>query len=141
MRKASHVLGMVGGCLALVSAGFRILGGVLMAVGGPVVFREFAGYFSRLTFDNIPSGFMQSMAAGIGGIVFVFLGVVSVASGVLGLAGAAAVAKNNVRAGVLMLVGAGLCMMTGGGPVLLLLLLGGIFALVKEKKPGDQAPQ
>lgn len=140
MRKASHVLGLVGGCLGLVGAFFYVLGGIFLLAGGGYLIKEITqmlGSFARM--PNFPFDWLSGSLIGFGGVLIVFLGIMYAASGILGVIGARSVETNNVKAGVLMLVGAGLSLITGFGFIpMVLLLLGGIFALVKEKTP--QAP-
>jgi hypothetical protein len=139
MRKASSVLGIVGGALALACAAIGIVGGVLLTAFAPDFFQNFSGFF-RNDFmpGNMPS--FMGFAWQAGGIVIIVVSVMMLAVGVLALMGGNLVKKNNVKAGVLMLVGGGISMFTGYGWVITVLcVLGGIFALVKEKSP-DNAP-
>ena len=125
--------------MALAGAFFAMLGGVFMMVSGPHLFSELAAFFSRISSADIPFTFSQGFA-GWGGIAAFFTGMVGVAVGILGLIGATSVTKNSQKAGVLMIVAAGLRMLTGGGIVFVLLLLGGIFALIKEKPQAAEPP-
>ncbi len=138
MRKVSKVLGIVGGVLSLVMGVLCILGGVLLMTFGSGIMTDIIQHFSKInTFDT--PGFIFDFSAQISGVVMIFVGFFSAASGVLGLIGGTMVLKNNVTAGVLMIVAAGIGLLLSGGWIAtILLILGGIFALVKEKQP--QAP-
>lgn len=137
MRKASHVLGLVGGCLALVCACLYVLGGIFLLAGGGNFINEII-HMTR-GFANVPRfpfDWLGGSLVGFGAVIIIFLGIMHVASGILGVVGARSIEKNNIQAGVLMLVGAGLSLLSGFGFIpMVLLLLGGIFALVKEKTP------
>jgi len=137
MRKASYVLGMVGGCLALVGAVLYIVGGLFIVFTGTLFFDEIMAIINN--FVNLPGGstnWINTFVIGMGGVLIVVLGVLCAVAGILGLVGARKIEKNNVKAGVLMLVAAGLSLIAGFGFFLMILfLLGGIFALVKEKSP------
>lgn len=135
MRKASRVLGIIGGCLALVVAFICLLGGLFLLLGGEYLFTEITNLVNHATRIDGPWNWMNFGFIGtIGGIFILFGAALATAAGILGLIGASSVEKNNTKAGVLMLVSAGLCLLTGiGFYVMILLLLGGIFALVKEK--------
>lgn len=142
MRKASHVLGLVGGCLALVCAFLYVLGGIFLLAGGGNFINEIlrmAGGFGRV--PRFPFDWLRGSLVGFGAIIIIFLGIMHAASGILGVIGARSIEKNNIQAGVLMLVGAGLSLLSGIGFIpMVLLLLGGIFALVKEKTPLSPPP-
>ncbi len=135
MRKASSVLGIVGGALALACAAVGIIGGTLLTVFAPNLFQNFSGFMTK---DFIPGHMPDFMgfAWQAGGIVLLVVSAMMIAVGVLALIGGNMVKKNNVKAGVLMLVAGGISMFTGYGWVITVLcVLGGIFALVKEKAP------
>lgn len=140
MRKASRILGIIGGCLALVVAFFMLLGGIFMLIGGEFLFAEIGRVVNHATrFADGPWNWMSYGFLGTIGGIFMFFGfALATAAGILGLVGATSVETNNTKAGVLMLVGAGLSLLTGiGFYTMVLLLLGGIFALVKEKPSQD----
>jgi hypothetical protein len=138
MKKASHILGIIGGVLALVGAVGCIIFGLLIAVFAPGLAGFISGFMTGSE-AQLPSLF--SMFSQIGGIAIIIAGVVMVAIGVLALLGAKNVNINNTKAGVLMLVAGGLSLCTGWGWVITVLcVLGGVFALVKEKAPGIAPP-
>lgn len=137
MRKASYVLGIVGGCLALIIAFVSLISGLFILMGGQAIFSEITSFLNQVTRMNYgPWNFLSGNFIGwIGGLMVLYVCAMSLSAGILGLIGAVSVNKNNVKAGVLMLVGAGLCFITPaiGFIPMVLLILGGIFALVKEK--------
>jgi hypothetical protein len=137
MKKASHILGLIGGILALVAAGACIIVGLLIAVLAPGLAGLISGFVHGPEIQ-LPSLF--GLFSQIGGIAIIIVGLVSTAIGVLALVGAKNVDTNSTKAGVLMLVAGGLALFTSiGWPITVLCVLGGIFALVKEKTP-DCAP-
>ena len=137
MKKASHILGLIGGVLALVCAAACIIVGLLIVLFAPSLAGFIAGFLHGPE-ANLPGLF--GMFTQIGGAALIIAGLIMAAAGVLALVGAHHVGKRNVKAGVLMLVAAGLSLITGYGWVITVLcVLGGVFALVKEKTPA--APQ
>ncbi len=140
MKKASYVLGIIGGCLAVISALLCLALGLFLLLGSQAFFSELFSFINEVAIHNVPFNFIDGNFVGvISGVFVLFTAVISLAAGVLGLIGAVSVNKNNVKAGVLMIVGAGLCLITPviGFFPMALLLLGGIFALVKEKPEQD----
>jgi len=101
-----------------------------------------AGFFSGVMHGpNAPIPSLFSLFSAIGGIAVIIVGLVMVAIGVLSLVGAKNVNLNNTKAGVLMLVAGGLALFTDIGWIITVLcVLGGIFALVKDKAPGCVPP-
>ncbi len=131
MRTASLVLGIVGGCIALVIALFVIFGGVVFSTVVPSIDNsEFYTEYDDVEYDR------ESMetSSKIAGTVFIVMGSILFVSAILGIVGGIFVKKKNVLAGIFMLVGAAISIFTlWGFMASLLLLLGGIFALVKER--------
>jgi hypothetical protein len=113
MKTASMVLGIVGGALSL-------LGAVYLAVFGTMIFSTLENMTGSLNvgervFDIVKTIYtIMSIPMGIGGI--------------LGLIGGIIVKKKNTAGGVLMIIGTVLTFS-------MLMLLGAIFAFVKEKQP------
>ena len=137
MKKASHILGLIGGVLALVCAAACMVIGLLIVLFAPALAGVIASFLHGPE-ANLPGLF--GLFTQIGGIAVIIAGLAMAAVGVLALVGARHVGRNNVKAGVLMLVAAGLSLLTGYGWVITVLcVLGGVFALVKEKAP--DAPQ
>lgn len=134
MKKASSVLGIVGGALSLFMALLCVVGGiVLMAMNSSAIWD-----FVRRFDVNVPffGNNMFDWSLDIAGIAVIIFGLLKAACGVLGLVGGTMVPKNNVTAGVLMIVAAGVSLViTGGFFSMVLFTLGGIFALIKEKPP------
>ena len=136
MKKASVILGIIGGVIAI------LIG--LVAVGGGVMFRtvmpeimeteEFAEAYNEqlegYSGEVMDAESMFNMA----GSVYTGFGIFIIVAGIFGIVGGALVKKNNIVAGVLMLVGAALSLFSVVGFLaFLLMLLGGIFAFIKEK--------
>lgn len=140
MRKASKVLGIVGGAVSLLFALLCIIGGIVFMATDTSIFTDL---FDNMYMDmGFASNMFMNWTAGILGIVLIVFGVLNVVGGVLGLVGGLMVNKKNVTAGVLMIVSAGLSLLlTGNWLTMILCTLGGIFALVKEKPPVPQLPQ
>lgn len=140
MRKASKVLGIVGGAVSLLAALLCIIGGIIFMTTDTGMF---ADLFDNMYMDmGFASNMIMSWTAGILGIVLIVIGVLNAVGGVLGLVGGLMVDKKNVTAGVLMIVSAGLSLLLSGNWLTMILCtLGGIFALVKEKPPVPPLPQ
>lgn len=140
MRKASMVLGIVGGGLSLLAALLFIIGGIVFMATDPSLFENL---FDNMYMDmDYIAGFIFNMTGNIIGVVFIVFGVIKAVCGVLGLVGGLSVKNKNVTAGVLMIVAAGLSLLLSGGWITMILFtLGGIFALVKEKPPVVTPPQ
>ncbi len=134
MRKASSILGIVGGALSLFVALLFVVGGILLMALNTNGIWDFVRHFDV----NIPyfGDQIYNWIPGFTGIVVIIVGILKAACGALGLVGGTMVKKNNVTAGVLMIVAAGVSLViTGGFFSMVLFTLGGIFALVKEKPP------
>ncbi len=125
MRKASMVLGIVGGALSLLGALSMIILGAFM--------NSDQGFFSGIL-NRVYSDFFN-ISGDFWGILFLVIGVAELVCGVLGLIGGLKVNKNNVTAGVLMIVSAGISLLMSAWLSMILFALGGIFALIKEKPP------
>jgi len=129
MKNTSMVLGIIGGGIAILFGLFLMFGGMM--------------YLNTSTWQNIynaSEGLRNSISeseyiqlATTGGAVFLGFGIASVIAGALGLIGGIIVKKNNVAAGVIMLIAAGLSVLVFFNVVsMILFILGGIFALKKE---------
>lgn len=140
MRKASKVLGIVGGAVSLLFALLCIIGGIVFMATDTSIFTEL---FDNMYMDmGFASGMIMNWTASILGVVLIVIGVLNAVGGVLGLVGGLMVDKKNVTAGVLMIVSAGLSLLLSGNWLTMILCtLGGIFALVKEKPPVPPLPQ
>lgn len=134
MRKASSVLGIIGGAWSLLMALLCVIGGIVMMALNSNGIWDFVRHFDI----NIPffGDQLFDWSIDIFGIIVIIVGILNAGCGVLGLIGGTMVKKNNVTAGVLMIVAAGLSLIiTGNFFAMVLFTLGGIFALVKEKPP------
>ena len=132
MKKASSILGIVGGALSLFGALLCVVGGILiMCLNSSGIWN-----FVRRFDVDIPffGAGLFDWSLNIVGIVVIIFGMLKAGCGVLGLIGGTMVKKNTVTAGVLMIVAAGVSLvLTGGFFSMVLFTLGGIFALIKEK--------
>lgn len=136
MRTASMVLGIVGGCIALVIALFVIFGGIVfMTFIQNFESSEFYSDFeSDNDFDN-SFNFNEEESSRFGGTIFLVMGSVLFVCGVLGIVGGILVKKRNILSGIFMIISAAVFFFTFWGIIAaILLLLGGIFALVNESK-------
>lgn len=142
MRKASKVLGIVGGAVSLLFALLCIIGGIVFMATDTSFFTEL---FDNMYIDmdmGFASNMIMNWTASILGIMLIVVGVLNAVGGVLGLVGGLMVDKKNVTAGVLMIVSAGISLLLSGNWLTMILCtLGGIFALVKEKPPVPPIPQ
>ena len=163
MKTASMVLGIVSGVIAIIFGLALILGSViLMNMGNwdevaeewnstyvdgqdwQEAIDDFIGEWEnsdnggwRFRF-NIPRGMLPGQiiywAFSTGGIIVLFGGIVSTIGGIVGLIGGCIVKRKNVAAGVMMIVAAVLCFIGLFNVVsMLMFVLGGIFALVRER--------
>ena len=123
------VLGIIGGVLAILLALLFIAGGVFFSQAFPALMESNMDYEMdsdyNYSFDNDDFEGLDLV-----GYIYGGLGIVVLIGGVLGLVGGLLVNKNNVLAGVLMLIGG--VMIIYLVLLFILLLLGGIFALVKD---------
>ena len=131
MKKASKVLGIIGGVLGVIigiilsvyGALFVIIGNVASSPGDDVN-----------ALENLFSVLGGAMFYGYG-ITCLILGLIGIAGAVLGFVGASKVKKRHILAGVLLLVAAVLSISTAIGIIAtVLFILAGIFALLREKK-------
>ena len=118
MRKASMVMGIIGGALAL-------LFGLLYIFGSSLFFsvNSWGG-------DNFEAFSPQNASASIGGTVFLVIGICMLIGGVLGFIGGLIVRRKNVAGGVLMIVAAVLGINLFS---LVLFVLGAVFALMRDR--------
>ncbi len=121
MKTASMVLGIVGGAIAIIT-------GLLYAFGLSAFLGGFFEGFARSS-DSFDFSYLSNLY----NTLFIVFGIVCTLSGVLGLIGGIIVKKHNIAAGVMMIVAAVMSIS------FILFLLGGIFALMKEKP--QYAPQ
>jgi len=134
MRKASKVLGFIGGIMAVV---FAI---IIMLLFG-FLFAFAAEDADTVYYHGYEMGYFQDSAVS-GGLFGFIVGFIPLVGGVLGIIGAAIVNEKNVAVGVSMLIGCFLILITPLGYIsFVLLLLGGVFALMKEPKQSDTPQQ
>lgn len=146
MRTASMVLGLVGGCIALILAILFVVGGLMLTSILPDVFDsdlfdELEAYeeFEDAVDMDLAEETMD-FAFNIGGSFLWIYAALLVISAVAGIVGGIIVKKKNVAAGVVMLVGGVLTLITIWGILSgLLLIAAGILALVKDKNAGEPA--
>jgi hypothetical protein len=144
MKTAARVLGIVGGALAIIICIWTIAGIAIADgfVNQSNIINEAINEAQESIqdqdipeLDSLPSALPNlitgSYNLGIG--LAITFGILGLIGGVLGLIGGILVPKNNVLAGVFMLVGGVLTF--SGCITFILLVLGGIFALVKGKEP------
>jgi len=128
MRKASMVLGIVGGVVAILVALFAILGGVLFSTVNTTLFEE---NIDEESYSIDIEDYRQQSK--VGSIVFIVIGSIIFIAGLLGIIGGIIVKKNNIAAGVMMLIGRVITLIAIWAILAFIpLLLGGIFALVKD---------
>lgn len=141
MRTASMVLGIVGGVLAVIFAIVFIIGGAFVSNVGSAL-DSLANELENQGWeveDNGVSGMVDATAGAVGFGLW-GVGILSIIGAVLAFIGAAKVKKSNVVAGVLMLVASVPSFFTGLGVIAsILLIIGGILALVPESKQNVQA--
>ncbi len=144
MKTASLVLGIIGAAFAIIAAIVFLAGGAFMGAASSVVsnmdeqlgdiIAESSDGDVTVNIDLDGLDEVTSVAAGAVSVwAYVWCGL-SVVGAVLGIIGAVKVKKNNVTAGVLMLVAAVPSFFTGIGIIAsILFIIGGILALVSGK--------
>jgi len=150
MRTASLVLGIVGGILAIIFGivSLVIAGTADIFVPDSIYYDDFMNEFDDaleqygdeygfdFKFDYNYDWNDAAQAAARAGIIYMYIaGSLGIIGGILGIIGGAIVRKKNVLAGVFMFIGCVLSSLSGWGlfggiP----LLVGGILALVKDKR-------
>ena len=129
MRKASMVLGIIGGAICILYILFLILIVCFSTLAVPFPTGESAWGGGGMNVDT--AGWLTQV------IPIIALGILLLVGG-LGLAGGIIVKKRNVLGGVFMLVASVFGIVTCVS--FILLLLGGIFALVKERPSAELLP-
>ncbi len=142
MRKASMILGIIGGVVAILVALLAISGGVFFNTAYPEIMDKLESEGAYTVELEQAAGFEEGTR--LAGQLFMGIGYVILAAGVMGLIGGIVVNKNNILAGVLMLISSVVTLFTVWAILsFILFLLGGIFALVKDSsdvQPSVQAP-
>ncbi len=154
MRKASMVLGIVGGTIGLLFAVLLIFGGLAYINLAPHNITLYPhdvpnswdvltdNDFDVFAFDGLNDFFddfyYETLITdrAVMGTVFMVLGVCTAIAGVLGLVGGLIVKKKNVAAGVLMIIAAVLSFFNIISMVLF--VLGGVFALMRDRSKQQQ---
>lgn len=137
MRKTSFGLGLAGGILGVIQG----IGGLLSSLF--INWFDFPFGNGNRFFDIFDkSDFVFDRFADFGGNLWLFMlpgALCLLAAGILGIIGSTLVSKNNKTAGVLMLVGGGLCVIGNFHTITAgLLIAAGILALVKPKQQPTQ---
>ncbi len=146
MRKASMVLGLIGGILAILIALLLFAGGAFISQMAPSLMEsEFNSEYAELSseypeLNGANADIDMDTAVNMVGYVFAGIGGLILVAGILGVVGAVVVKKSNVLAGVLMILGGILALISIYGFIsFILLLLGGIFALVRDNSANQPA--
>ncbi len=167
MRTASLVLGIVGGIIAILYGLILILGGSILMSSNlwENAYDEWSSsgnwsgsldswdtngdwgdggweYHYHVDMpEDVPEWVFTDVIPMGGGIV-IGGGILAAVAGIVGIIGGSMAKKRNVAAGIMMIVAGALCMVAFFNFVsLVMLVLGGIFALIKEKqKPAAQYP-
>ncbi len=131
MRKASMILGIIGGVAAILVGLLAISGGVFFNNAYPEIMDEIESEGAYPVELEQAAGFEAGTK--LAGQLFMGIGYVILAAGVMGLIGGIVVNKNNIIAGVLMLISSVVTFFTVWAILsFILFLLGGIFALIKD---------
>lgn len=138
MRKVSFGLGLAGGILGVIQG----IGGLLTTLF--INWFDFPFDHSNRFFDVFDkSDFVFDRVIDFGEKFWIYMlpsSLALIAAGILGIIGSTLVSKNNKTAGVLMLVGGGLCVIGNFHTLVAgLLIAAGILALVKPKQQPTQA--
>lgn len=122
MRKASMILGIVGGVIAVLISLFLIF--VVSPKAPQILSSQNFSYYSQ----TIPMDEFVKIVQDI----YTALGITGIIGGVLGFVGGILVKRKNVIAGVLMIIGTLLSCINP------LILVGAILAFIREKHPSQQ---
>jgi amino acid transporter len=153
------VMGIVGGAIALIVAVLLFLGSVAVTNLAPWNNTYEYNYdydydddFSHWDDDNEFSSWdddfkqdlmfeSQDVAKNVAGTMFLVPGIIAAVAGIMGLVGGIIVKKKNVAAGVLMIIAAVLSLFSFFNIVsMVLFILGGVFALMRERQNPVYAP-
>ena len=140
MYKSEYTLGLVASILNAIAAALLLIGLLFT-----LIFAGTAERFIDFFRWNIHMPFLVhdvlGLATGIAALVIGICFVLSAAASIVGFVGASQLNKNDRNGGVLLLVAAGLSLLSALGFVtMILLLIGGVIALSK-KEPISQQPQ
>jgi len=126
MRKASMILGIIGGIIAIIIA--------LFVIGGGIIFRNMPELMQNAQNTRIAERAVDiGMRYNLAGNLFIIVGVVIILAGVTGIVGGAMVKEHNTAGGIMMLTAGFVSLITGWAAIaFILLLIGGIFAFVKD---------
>ena len=138
MKTASVILGIIGGVLAILCALFIFFGSLFFSgVLAKIENSENLGVYHDDKYDlneEISDSDTSGIFKGLGAFTGIYGSFVLLA-GVLGAVGAIYVNMKNKMAGIFMLVGGAIMFITiWGFFIAVMLFLGGIFALIQEKK-------
>ncbi len=153
MKTASLVLGIIGGALAIIFGIIFIVSGLavnslfgttdaldntLDQLSDQLEADGLAIDSSDIDLSNVDDAYNAAIGTGITMIYVV--GILSIVGAVLGIVGGAMVKKNNIVAGILMLVAAVPSFFTGLGIIAsIVFIIGGILALVSGKTAAPAA--
>ena len=126
MRKASMILGIIGGIIAIIIA--------LFVIGGGIFFRNVPELIQNAQNTRIVERAADmGMRYNLAGSWLIIIGVVIILAGVTGIVGGAMVKEHNTAGGIMMLTAGFVSLITGWAAIaFVLLLIGGIFAFVKD---------
>jgi predicted PurR-regulated permease PerM len=127
MRNASMVLGIVGGAISILLGFFLVLCGLMVMYTSTLEYTNATS--ERMSLEESESQDIEPIIKTIGAI-YLGSGIVSVIAGVLGMIGGIIVKKRNMASGVMMIIAAVFSFFNILS--MILFILGGIFALIKE---------
>ena len=142
MRTASKVLGIVGGTIAILVAFFIIMGGLFFRAAYPNIIEtadhtEFNENYPEFEIDKNE----QIESTKFAGLIFLGGGTFILIAGIVGLVGGIIVNKHNIAAGIMMLLSSVVCLVIIWAILAFIpLLLGGIFALVRDNSAPKTQP-
>ena len=139
MYKTESTLGLIASILCAIGAALLLIG--LLAT---ILFAGSAQWFlNNITWDIHMPFHMHNMMGWAAGLASLGVGVVlvfKIAATVLGFVGVSHLNKDNRNGGVLLLVAAGLTLISGGFITMVLLLIGGVLVLSKKEPVPLQPP-
>jgi hypothetical protein len=136
MFRTESTLGLVASILCVIGAALLLIGllAAILFAGTAQWFFENCRWGMHMPYyfhDFMAPGF-AGMAAGLVSLSVGVLLVFKAAAAVLGFVGVSQLNRDNRNGGVLLLLGAGLSLLSGGFISMVLLLIGGVLALSKR---------
>lgn len=131
MYKSEYTLGLIASILNAIASAFLLIG-LLFTILFAGTANRFMDFF-RWDF-HIPFQEIIGLAAGVASLTIGIILVLSAAATIVGFVGVSKLNKNDRTGGIMLLVAAGLSLLSGQGIItMILLLIGGVLVLSKKE--------